>query len=177
MRTCLGFPMRVLATCFAFPPPLSFFLYFFLIQFYSRVCFFSELSFFVLHFLVSPPCSYFFFGSSMVDYSAIRVDCSLVAFFFAHLGCLLESVEGECLERVSFFVGQNCPYISVLSSLFPLVSRSAEVAGLLMMSKVRCSDLEMGLSFFDDHLISEATFVSSSYKAWTISCSLTGKDE
>ena len=26
-----------------------------------------------------------------------------------------------------------------------------------MMSKVRCSDLEIGLSFFDDHLISEAT--------------------
>ena len=105
MRTCLGFPMHVLATCFAFPPPLSFFLYFFLIQFHSRVCFFSELPFSVLHFLVSPPCSYFFFGSSMVDYSTVRVDCSSVAFFFAHLGCLLESVEGECLEIVSFFVG------------------------------------------------------------------------
>ena len=56
----------------------------------------------------------------MVDYSVVRVACPSIAFFFAHLGCLLESVEGECLERVSFFVGVDCPYTSILSSLFPL---------------------------------------------------------
>ena len=42
---------------------------------------------------------------------------------------------------------------------------------------MRSSDLETGLSSSDDHVISEATSVSSPYKAWTISCSLTGKDE
>ena len=56
----------------------------------------------------------------MVDYSAVRVDYPSVTYFFAHLGCLLKSVEGECLERVSFFVRENYPYTSVLSSLFPL---------------------------------------------------------
>ena len=45
------------------------------------------------------------------------------------------------------------------------------------MSEVRSSDLEMGLSSFDDRVISEATSLSTLYKAWTISCSLTGKDE
>jgi len=42
---------------------------------------------------------------------------------------------------------------------------------------VRSSDLETGLSSSYDHVISKATFVSSPYKAWTISCSLTRKDE
>ena len=151
-----------------------------LFSFRSRVCFFcffSDLFFSILRSLVSPSCSYFFFGSSMVDYSIVRVACPLIAFFFAHLGCLLESVEGECLERVSFFVGVDCPYTSVLFSLFPLVSRSARVARLLKMFEVRSSDLETGLSLPDDHVISEASFVSTPYKAWTISCSLIGKDE
>ena len=113
----------------------------------------------------------------MVDYSVIRVDCPSVAFFFAHLGCLLESVEGECLKRVSFFVGENCPYTSVLSLLFPLVSRSVWVARLLKMSEVRSSELETVLSLSDDRVILEATSVSTPYKAWTISCSFIGKDE
>ena len=45
------------------------------------------------------------------------------------------------------------------------------------MFKVRSSDLEMRLSLYDDHVISEATSVSTPYKAWTILCSLTGKDK
>ena len=113
----------------------------------------------------------------MIDYSAIRVACPLIAFFFAHLGCLLESLEGECLERVSFFARADYPYISILSSLFPLVSHSAGVARLLKMSEVRSSDLEMGLSSPNDRMISEATSISTPYKAWTISCSFTRKDE
>ena len=100
-----------------------------------------------------------------------------MAFFFAHLCCLLEYIEGECLERVSFFVRENCPYTFVLSSLFLLVSRSAGVARLLKMFEVRSSDLETRLSSFGDRVISEATSVSSPNKTWTISCSLTGKDE
>ena len=88
-----------------------------------------------------------------------------MAFFFAHLGCLLEFVKGERLERVSFFVGENCPYTSILSLLFPLVSRSAGVARLLKMFEVRSSDLETRLSSFDDRVISEATSIFSPYKA------------
>ena len=94
----------------------------------------------------------------MVDYSAI-------VFFFAHLGSLLESVAGERLGRISSFVGNECQYTSILSSLFPLVSHSAEVARLLRMSKVRSSDLETGLSSSDDRVVSKATYVSIPYKA------------
>ena len=113
----------------------------------------------------------------MVDYSAVRSDCPSIAFFFAHLGSLLESVEGERLERISSFVGKDCPYTSVISSLFPLVSRSTEVARLLRMFEVRSSDLEMGLSSSDDRVVSEATSASTLYKAWNISCSLSKKYE
>ena len=92
----------------------------------------------------------------MVDYSVVRVDCPSIAFFFAHLGSSLESIKGECLERIISFVGNDYLYTSVLSSLFPLVSHSAEVARLLRMSEVRSSDLEIGLSSFDDREVSEA---------------------
>ena len=86
----------------------------------------------------------------MVDYSSVRVDCPSIAFLFTRLGCLLESVEGECLEWVSLFVGEDFPYKLVLSLLFPLVSCSARVARLLKMSEVRPCDLETGLSLSDD---------------------------
>ena len=45
------------------------------------------------------------------------------------------------------------------------------------MSEVRFNDLEMGLSLFDDRVVLEAIYVSIPYKAWTVSCSLMGKDE
>ena len=112
----------------------------------------------------------------MVDYFVVRANCPSIAFFFAHLGSLFKSVEGKHLERISSFVGEDCPYTFVLSSLFPLVSQSAEVARLLRMSEVRSSDLEIRLSSFYDRVISKATFVSNLYKAWNISCSLTRKD-
>ena len=70
-------------------------------------------------------------------------------------------------------------YEPVLSSLFPLVSHSTKVARSLKMFKVRFSDLEMGLSSSDDRIrvISGATSPLTHYKAWNISCSLTGKDK
>ena len=75
--------------------------------------------------------------------------------------------------RVNSFVREDCPYTFVLSSLFPLVSHSAEVARLLKMSEVRSNDLETGLSSSNDHVVSGATSVSTPYKAWNISCSFT----
>ena len=91
---------------------------------------------------------------------------SLSSFLFARLGCLLEVVEGECLKWVSFFVGEDCPYRFVLSSLFPLVSCSARVARFLKMSgEVRSSELEMGLSTSDDRKVLEVTSPSTPYKA------------
>jgi len=142
------------------------FLYIFsLFSFCSRVCFFSKLLFYILHFLVSASCNFFFSDSSMVDYSAIRVNFPSIAFFFTHLGSLLESVEGECLERISFFVGEDCLYTSILSSLFPPISHSARVARSLKISKVRSSNLETVLSLLYDRMVSEATFVSTPYKA------------
>ena len=71
-----------------------------LFRFCSRVCFFSELC------PAFPGKSlellFFFYGSSMVDYSSVRVDCPLVAFLFAHLGCLLESIGGSVLRELVF---------------------------------------------------------------------------
>ena len=98
--------------------------------------------------------------------------------FFAHLGCLLESIEGECLERISVFIGEDCPYRFFISPLFPSVSCSAKVARFLKMSgEVRSSELEMGLSSYDDREVLEVTSPSTSYKAWNILCALLGKDE
>ena len=62
-------------------------------------------------------------------------------------------------------MGENCPYKFVLSSLFPLVSHFSKVARSLKMFEVRSSDLETGLSSFNDRVILEATSPSTSYKA------------
>ena len=82
---------------------------------------------------------------------------SLISFPFFSFRLFARVYRGGCLERVSFFVGVDYPYTFVLFLLFPLVSCSAGVATLLKMS--------------------EATSVSTPYKAWTVSCSLIGKDE
>ena len=65
-----------------------------------------------------------------------------------------------------------CPFFFISFSL-----HSAKVAKLLRMSEVRSSDLETGLSSFDDCVVLEATSIYAPYKAWNISCSLTGKDK
>ena len=106
---------------------------------------FFKLSFSVLCSLASSLCSSLFFYSSIVDYSFVRVDCPSISVLFARLGCLLEIVEGECLKGISLFVGEDCPYRFVLSSLFPLASCSTKVArSLKMFGEVRSSELERG---------------------------------
>ena len=82
----------------------------FLFSWHFRDFLFFELSFSVLHFLVSSSCSSFFFYSFMVDYSFVKVDCPSVSFPFALLGCLLEIVEGKHLKGVSLFMGEDCPF-------------------------------------------------------------------
>ena len=102
---------------------------------------------------------------------------SRFSFLFAHLGCLLEVVEGECLKWISFFVGEDYPYRFVISSLFPLVSCSSRVAKLLkMFGEVRSSELETGLSSSDDRVVPKVTSPSTPYKAWNIPCAISGKD-
>ena len=131
-----------------------------------------------MRFLVSSSCSSLFFYFSMVDYSFVRVDCPSVDFLFAHLGCLPEVVEGECLKWVGFFVWEDCPYRFVVSSIFPLVYCSARVARFLKISgEVRSSELETGLSSSDDRNVPKVTSPSTPYKAWNIQCALLEKDE
>ncbi|KAK9988662.1 hypothetical protein SO802_028901 [Lithocarpus litseifolius] len=114
----------------------------------------------------------------MVDYSFVRADSPSVSFLFACLGCLLEIVEGERFKGFSLFVGEDCPYRFILSSLLPLVSRSARVARFLKMSReVRSSELETGLSSFDDCEVLEVTSPSTPNKAWNIQCALLERDE
>ena len=161
MQTFLDFPPHVLATYFAFSLLSPFFCIFSLFSFHPRVCLSFKLPFSILRSLVSPSCSYFFSYSFVVDYFAVKVGCPLIAFLFASLSCLLESIEEECLKWVSLFIRDDCPHKFVLSSLFPLVSHSAKVARLLKMSEVRSSDLEMGLSSSDDHVIPEAASPST----------------
>ena len=156
----LDFPVHVLATYFALSLLSPFFCIFSLFSFHPRVCLSFKLPFSILRSLVSLSCSYLFSYSSMVDYSTVRVGFPLIAFLFACLGCLLESIEEECLKWVSLFMGEDCPHKFVISSLFPLVSHSTKVARLLKMSEVRSSDLEMGLSSSNDHVISKAASYS-----------------
>ena len=98
----------------------------------------------------------------MVDYSTVRADYPSITFFFTHLGSLLESIEGERLERISSFEGLSVYFYPFF--LISFRSCSDKVARLLRMSEVRSSDLEIGLSSFDDHVVSEATSVSTPYK-------------
>ena len=177
VRTLLGFPARVLVTYFAFSLLFPFLYNISLFSFHFMVYFSCKLPFSVLRSLVSSSCSYFFFCSSMVDYSSVRVDWPSIAFLFAPLGCLLEAIEGECLKWVRLFVREDCPHNFVLSSLFPLVSYFARVARSLKMSKVRSSELETGSSSSNDRVIFKVTFLSTPYKAWNILCFLNEKDE
>ena len=86
-----------------------FFCVFSLFSFHPRFCFSFKLLFYILRSLVSSSCSCFFSFSSIVDYSFVRLDCPSIAFLFACLGCLLESVEEGCLDWVSLFVREDYP--------------------------------------------------------------------
>ena len=103
----------------------------------------------------------------MVDYSMVRLDYSLISFFFAHLSSLLEVV-GRQRPKVGLFVGRDCSFRFALRIFFPLVNRSMWFAQPLIMSgegEVRSSELETGLSLFEDHKALKVTSSSTPYKA------------
>ena len=175
MQAFLDFPAHVLAIYLAFSLLFPFLHFLSLFSWCSTVFLFFKLSFLVP---CSSSCSFLFSYSSMVDYSFVSVDCPSISFLFGRLGHLLEIVEGECLKGVSLFMGEDCPYRLVLSSLFPLVSCSARVArSLKMFGEVRFSELETRLSLSDNREILEVSSPSTPYKAWNIQCALSEKDE
>ena len=103
----------------------------------------------------------------MVDYSVVRLDCPSISFFFAHLSSLLE-VGGRQHLEVGLFVGKDCSFRFAFHFLFPLVHHSMWFAQPLIMSRkdeVRSSELEIGLSSFEDRKAFEVTSSSTPYKA------------
>ena len=78
----LAFPLGFWPLVLHFSLLFRFFCIFPYSVFCSRVCLSSEFPFSVLRFLVSPLRFFFFSDSSMVDYSAVIVDCPSIAFFF-----------------------------------------------------------------------------------------------
>ena len=89
----------------------------------------------------------------MVDYYDIRCTSPSIAFFFACLTAFLGSPSGHC-PRVGNFVLGNSSLELVLVSLYPLLRQSLDWFGTVcevlrrerMGSKIRSSDLEIGLS-------------------------------
>ena len=97
-------------------------------------------------------------------------------FFKLSFSVLRSLVSSSCSSLFSYssmvgysFVRVDCPSISFLFSLFPLVSCSARVARSLKMSReVRSSELETGLSSSDNRKMLKVSSPSTSYKAWNI---------
>ena len=83
----------------------------------------------------------------MVNGSKVRVVCPLVSFFFAHLGAAL-GVSGDFLPLVGAFIFAGCGLSLVIGELSPILGQSiAWFEGeTRRMSKVRSSELEIGLS-------------------------------
>ena len=110
-------------------------------------------------------------------FSLVWLDCPSVSFFFAQLFGLLRIV-GRKHSKVGSYVGKNCPYRPVFLFLFPLAHCSLGIYQSLLMSRegeVRSSELETGLSSFEDHGILEVTSPSTPHRAWGICCSLREK--
>ena len=115
----------------------------------------------------------------MVDYSLVRHDCPFLSFFFVRLCGLLDS-KGRRHPLVGLFVGRDCLFRFALVFLFPLVHRLvgfAQNLSRMFREEIQSSELEMGLSSFEQD---EALEVSSSrvpFKALGVLCTLKDKDE
>ena len=161
------FPLFFLVFCFAFFP--------FLVVFHLLGALFVSVNSSFISGKSFAPSS---FHSFMVDYSLVKQDCPSISFFFARLCGLLEFV-GRQRPRVRLFVWRDCPYRFVLLFLFPLVHCLVEIALTLIMSgkKFRSSELEMGLSLFENRGVFEVSSSSTPHKAWSICCGLKEKDK
>ena len=96
----------------------------------------------------------------------VRLDCPLISFFFARLGGLL-GIGRQC-PKVGLFVGRDCPFRFDLCFLFPLGHCSMGIGQSLIIfgeGEVRSSELETGLSLFEDHRALEVTSSTTPYKA------------
>ena len=101
----------------------------------------------------------------MVEFSMVRSDFPSISIFFVHLCSLLEAVGRRC-PKVELFVDRNCPFRFALCSLFPLVHHFVGFAPSYVGEvEVRSSELETGLSLFEDCRVLEVTFWSTPYKA------------
>ena len=84
----------------------------------------------------------------MVENSEVRQHCPSVSFFFTRLGAYLGSFSSHC-PPIEGFVSRDSSLGLVLVDLYPLLHQSLNWFRE-MMSEVRSSELETGLSFSDD---------------------------
>ena len=111
----------------------------------------------------------------MVGSFEVRILWPSVSFFFTRLGASL-GVSRTFFPLVEGFVFGGSSLSVVLANLFPLLHQSVDwfeelVGEQRVMSKVRSSELETGLSSSDDPVeVEEDTATSSprEVKAWTL---------
>lgn len=104
----------------------------------------------------------------MVDYSEVRNLSPSIYFFLARLGASLESSGGHC-PQVEFFASRDSVLRSILTNLYPFVTSILELVQYLremsveerVGSKIRSSELEMGLSSSDNSVEVEVDTTSS----------------
>ena len=109
----------------------------------------------------------FLFGF-MFENSEVRQHCPSFSFLFARLGASLGSFYTHC-PPIEGFVSRDNSLGFVLADLFPLLHQSVNwseklVSGRGVMSEVRSSELETGLSSSDDPIEAEVDTAASSWR-------------
>ena len=109
--------------------------------------------------------SYLFLLYSMVESSKVRKLCPSISFFFARLGASLGSFSTHC-PPIEGFVSSGSSLGFLLANLHPLLHQSLnwfkEMVGERdVVSEVRSSELETGLSSSDDPIEAEVDTVAS----------------
>ena len=100
----------------------------------------------------------------MVENSEVRQRCPSVSFFFTRLGAYLGSFSSHC-PPIEGFVSRDSSLGLVLVDLYPLLHQSLNwfkemVGEREVVSEVRSSELEMGLSSSDDPVEEEGDTVA-----------------
>ena len=102
----------------------------------------------------------------MIESSEVRQLCLSISFFFAHLGASLGSFSTHC-PLIKGFVSSGSSLGFVLAYLHPLLHQSLNwfkemVGEMEVVSEVRSSELEMGLSSSDNPIKAEGDSTASS---------------